>query len=187
MTATDASVIAASLEDPAAFMAIFDRHFAAVFSYLRRRLASPSVDDVASDVFATAFSRRYTYDASWPDARPWLYGIAANLLRNHRRAEERALEAHLRQQPVGAAASPLEQILSTCVEPETARALLDLSPADREVLLLFAWADLSYDQIALALGLPVGTVKSRLNRARSAVRRALVSAVPSPQEEAAHG
>jgi RNA polymerase sigma factor (sigma-70 family) len=187
MTGSDASVIAASLEDPTAFMAIFERHFAAVVLYLRRRLAPSTADDLASDVFATAFSRRHAYDVSWPDARPWLYGIAANHLRNYRRAEERALEAHFRYQPAGAAAGPLEQILSTSIEPETSRALLDLSPADREVLLLFAWADLSYEQIALALALPIGTVKSRLNRARSAVRCALVSRVPSPQEEASHG
>jgi RNA polymerase sigma factor (sigma-70 family) len=187
MMNTDAAAITASVDDASAFMAIFERHFDAIASYLRRRLEPAIADELAAEVFTTAFSRRRSYDDSWPDALPWLYGIAVNLLRNHRRAEQREREARARHHAVSVVKEPLDHLLQISVEPATARALLELSPADREALLLFAWADLSYEQISVALALPVGTVKSRLNRARAAVRRALLRAVPSPDEEASHG
>lgn len=183
MVATDAAVIAASLQDPQAFVPIFERHFEAISRYLRRRLNRMVADELAAEVFATAFSRRAAYDLERPDALPWLYGIAANLLRARRRMEERDLRTRAMTDPPRAGAP--DRALGSTLEPGLARALLELGSADREVLLLFALADLSYEEIGVALELPVGTVKSRLNRARRIVRRRLTGL--ALVEEASHG
>ena len=74
MEATDAELIAASLNDPRAFVGIFERHFESISRYLRRRLSRMVADDLAAEVFATAFSRRFAFDLNRPDALPWLYG-----------------------------------------------------------------------------------------------------------------
>lgn len=172
---TDAEVIAASLANPRAFEAIFDRHFPAISRYLRRRLGTRVADDLAAEVFALAFRGRHSYDLTRGDARPWLYGIAANLVRRHSRDEQRELQAHARaaRETAAAAVDPLDELLREAIEPALAGALAQLDPRDREVLLLFAWASLSYEEIAFALDLPIGTVKSRLNRARAILRTAL--------------
>jgi DNA-directed RNA polymerase specialized sigma24 family protein len=187
-TSTDAELIAASLEDGDAFVPIFDRHFAAISRYLRRRLNRETADELAAEVFATAFARRSTYDREYPNALPWLYGIAANLLRAHARYEQRELTVLARTgvDPVVASPNPLASVDGD-VGPAVAAALMRLEPRDRETLLLFAWADLSYDEIAHALELPLGTVKSRLNRARRIARGALAERLAAPREEAVNG
>ena len=133
MEATDAELIAASLNDPRAFVGIFERHFESISRYLRRRLSRMVADDLAAEVFATAFSRRFAFDLNRPDALPWLYGIAANLLRARARTEQRELHALARTgiDPVGAGVS--DAALGSALEPVLARALLELGPADREV------------------------------------------------------
>jgi RNA polymerase sigma factor (sigma-70 family) len=188
-TSTDAGLIAASLEDGDAFVPIFDRHFAAISRYLRRRLDRATADELAAEVFAIAFARRHAYDRAYPSALPWLYGIAANLLRAHARDEQRELAALSRTgvDPVIASADPLASVDEGEVGPAVAAALMRLEPIDRETLLLFAWADLTYDEIAHALDLPVGTVKSRLNRARRIARGALAERLAAPREEAVNG
>lgn len=186
---TDGEVIAASLADPVAFEAIFDRHFPAISRYLRRRLSYAIADELAAEVFTMAFAGRRSYDPGRPDALPWLYGIAANLIRRHARDEERELHAYSRTGIHAVAAiggEPLDELLRRVIEPTLARALAELEPRDREVLLLFAWANLSYDDIARTLELPVGTVKSRLNRAREVVRASLGPRVTG-SEEAVNG
>src|ERR1700742_4297338 len=90
---TDADAIAASLRDPDAFVAIFERHFAAISRYLRRRVGAAVADELAGEVFTTGFALRARYDLDRADALPWLYGIAANLLRADRRRESRLQEA----------------------------------------------------------------------------------------------
>ncbi len=178
---TDAEVIAASRADPHVFEAIFDRHFGTISRYLRRRLSYPIADELAAEVFTTAFQGRHSYDLHRPDALPWLYGIASNLLRRHSREERQELLAYARRAAESPeTGDPLDELLRRVLEPTLARALAELDPRDRDVLLLFAWGNLSYEEIAFALGLPVGTVKSRLNRARGLVRRAL-----APEEEEA--
>jgi RNA polymerase sigma factor (sigma-70 family) len=164
---TDAEAIAASLSEPRAFVAVFDRHFDAVHRYLWRRVGKEIADELASETFAQAFEHRKRYDRLRPDARPWLYGIAHNLLRHHYRDEERALRAYARSvdrdgsEPAGPRSS------------EVADLLAELSAGERDVLLLVAWAELEYAEVAEALGIPVGTVRSRLNRARGRVRELL--------------
>jgi RNA polymerase sigma factor (sigma-70 family) len=167
---SDAEAIAASLSEPRAFVAVFDRHFNAIHRYLRRRVGKEIADELASETFAQAFEHRKRYDRNRPDARPWLYGIAHNLLRHHYRDEERALLAYARTgvDPVHGSADD-----AGVARPELADALAALSPAERDVLLLVAWAELEYADVAETLAIPIGTVRSRLNRARSRVRELL--------------
>lgn len=172
---TDAAVIAASLTNPSAFEVLFDRHFRTINRYLRRRLGAPMADDLTADVFTAAFARRQAYDLRRPDALPWLFGITANQMRRYSREERRELRAIAGSQhhlPI-VAEETVDEVLRNVIEPALADALAALETRDREVLLLFAWADLGYDEIARALELPVGTVKSRLNRSRRALRTAL--------------
>ncbi|HTE62147.1 MAG TPA: RNA polymerase sigma factor [Solirubrobacteraceae bacterium] len=179
MTATPASdgdIIAGSLHDPDAFVALFERHFRELHRYLARRVGGELADDLAAEAFAEAFRVRGRYRPLTPDARPWLYGIAANLLFKHRRGEARRLRALARTRGELAhddADGALERVDAAALAPRVAAALRGLAPRDREVLLLFAWAELGYAEIAVALAIPVGTVRSRLSRARAQVRREL--------------
>lgn len=92
----DAALIAASLDTPVAFAAVFDRHFDFVHRYLGRRVGPDIADDLASETFTTAFRVRARFDLVHIDARPWLLGIATNIVRHHRRAEVRRLRAYAR-------------------------------------------------------------------------------------------
>ncbi len=174
---TDAEAILHARTEPSAFRVIFERHYATIHRYLNRRLGAPTADDLASETFAIAFNRRASYDPSVPHARPWLYGIAANLIRHHRRSERRRLFALARSAEHTFSEDQIEaadeRIAAQERAPLLARAMAVLRPGDREVLLLFAWEELSYAQIALALSIPEGTVRSRLNRARRKVRELL--------------
>jgi RNA polymerase sigma factor (sigma-70 family) len=170
MARTDAEAIAASLSEPRAFVAVFDRHFDAIHRYLLRRVGKSVADDLAAETFAQAFEHRKRYDRGRPEARPWLFGIAHNLLRHHYRDEERALRAYAR--------TGTDPVQSSAEEgahegPTVAELLAKLSPGERDVLLLVAWAELEYEEVAEALGIPIGTVRSRLNRARRRVRELL--------------
>jgi RNA polymerase sigma-70 factor (ECF subfamily) len=172
---TDEAVIARSLEQPERFSAIFDRHHPLVHNYLRRRVGESLADDLAAEVFARAFRHRDRYRPGTTDARPWLLGIAGNLVAGHRRAEARALRAwqhHAAQTAAGAPAAIADRELSR----QLAAGLRRLSPADREALLLLAWGELSYAEIASALDIPIGTVRSRIHHAR----RQLAQTLPAP-------
>lgn len=170
-------MIAASLTDPPAFAGLFDRHYAAIAGFLRRRLEWALADELAAETFLQAFDGRARYDVNRADARPWLFGIASNLLSRHRRGEERRLRAfaragHMLEEEQGV--EDVDQRLdAAAAAPVLAAALAALGVGDREVLLLYAWADLSYEEISVALRVPVGTVRSRLHRARERVRREL--------------
>lgn len=173
---SDAVIIAASMLDAASFALIFDRHFDEIDRYLARRVGVSLADDLAAETFVIAFRSRARYDRETPDARPWLFGIAANLVRRHWRTERRRLRAYARTgvDPLADEVSEAERrVDALAAAPALAGALASLSAAEREVLLLFAWADLSYEEIAAALGIPVGTVRSRLSRARARVRELL--------------
>ena len=177
MPPPDAEAIAASLQQPEAFAAIFDRHYDAIAAFLRRRVGSSLGDELAAETFLQAFDARARYDAGRADARPWLYGIASNLLRRHRRSEERRLRAYARSAGRPGQELDLDALAARLdarrVTGALAIALASLGPGERDVLLLHAWADLTYEQIAEALGTPVGTVRSRLHRARGVARELL--------------
>jgi RNA polymerase sigma-70 factor (ECF subfamily) len=172
---SDAAVITASLADPGRFGAIFDRHATIVFRYLVRRVGVDEAESLLGEVFRVAFEKRATYDAERPNARPWLYGIATNLLAHHRRAEARRMGATARllaRRTAGDDAGDrvVERLDAEALWPHIADAVGALPEGERDALLLFVWEELSYDEIAVALDVPLGTVRSRLNRARENLR-----------------
>lgn len=177
LSRSDAELIADSLTHPQAFAGLFDRHHDAIAGFLRRRVEPALGDELAAETFLQAFGARERYDLTRADARPWLYGISANLLRRHYRKEERRLRAYARAADPAAdlgAFDGVEMRLDAAASSRAlASALASLGPGERDTLLLYAWAELSYEQIADALGIPIGTVRSRLHRARGAVRELL--------------
>ncbi|MCX4509802.1 MULTISPECIES: RNA polymerase sigma factor [Streptomyces] len=191
----DAELIAQSLARPELFAGLYERHAADIHRYAARRLGESAADDITADTFLAAFRTRARYDLARPSARPWLYGIAANLIGKHRRAEVRALRALARtgHDPVAESWSDRAdaRVAAQATGGPLASALAALSTGDRHVLLLVAWADLGYQEVADALSIPVGTVRSRLNRARRKVREALGGADPTLvhefQKVAGHG
>ena len=90
---TDAAVIKRSTHEPECFAAIFDLYYAQLHGYVARRLGQSLADDLASETFLVAFAGRDRYDTAYADARPWLYGIASNLIARHHRAEQRRYQA----------------------------------------------------------------------------------------------
>jgi RNA polymerase sigma-70 factor (ECF subfamily) len=172
---TDAAVIAASLATPACFGTIFDRHATVLQRYLVRRLGPDDADGLLADVFRVAFERRASYDLDRPTARPWLYGIATNLLAKHRRGEARRIQATARlvarQLPAPDEAEAVTGAVDAADQWQRVAVAISLLPsAERDVLSLHVWEELSYEDIAAAVGIPVGTVRSRLNRARRRLR-----------------
>lgn len=172
---TDAELIAQSRIRADAFHELFDRHFRPVHRYLARRVGADRADDLASQTFTVAFTRRATFRPEARDGRPWLLGIATNLLMNERRAEQRSLEAvaRIQAQPL----RPAAELANDGLDHEVAASLAELDPDQRDVLLLYAWGELSYEEIASALAIPVGTVRSRMSRARRHLRLALEPSV----------
>lgn len=174
----DSDLIAGSRTQPAMFSEIFDRHHRQLYRYLRSRVGAELAADLAAETFVTAFARREAYRPESPDARPWLYGIAHNLLRNHKRHEQRRLAAYARHgaEPLADPAALAQFSLAdaradaAAVSTRLARILARMPAGDRDVLLLFAWAEMSYAEVAQALRIPIGTVRSRLNRARRQLR-----------------
>ena len=125
-----------------------------------------------AETFLAAFGRRGTYDMSRADARPWLYGIAVRQIGRHRRAEQR-LRRVLARVPADAVTSDFgdraaERVSAQQLRPALDAVLAGLPRRDRELLLLTAWAGLSYEESAQALGITVSAVRSRLHRIREA-------------------
>jgi DNA-directed RNA polymerase specialized sigma24 family protein len=171
---SDGAAIAGSLECPEGFATIFDRHYAAVHRYLARR-ARAQADDLASMTFVVAFERRGSFRTDSASALPWLFGIATNLLHERHRVELRERGALSLLGGV-----QVEAVQSFCLiggdgdhTDQLAQALATLDSARLDVLLLYAWEELSYEEIAEALSVPLGTVRSRLARARAHLRSQL--------------
>lgn len=173
----DAAIVLRSRGEPEAFAELFDRHAAAVHRYLARRLGEQVAGDLLAETFLAAFRRRDSYDPAHRDARPWLYGIATNLVGQHRREEARQHRLRLALVPERDDAFPADRVADRVVAGTLRRPLLDaiasLAPGDRDVLLLIAWEQLTYEEVASALDIPLGTVRSRLHRARRRVRARL--------------
>ncbi|WCB95136.1 ECF RNA polymerase sigma-E factor [Baekduia alba] len=171
---TDAEAIERSLREPGAFVTVFERHYAAVHGYASRRVGGDLADEIAAEAFLLAFDRRSTYDRAYADARGWLLAIASNQLRHHWRAERRRWDAWVRAQ----AGRPAADALPEALAQSTVDALAALASDDREALLLFVWGELTYDEVARAVGCPVGTVRSRIARARRRLQAELPRTEP---------
>jgi RNA polymerase sigma-70 factor (ECF subfamily) len=164
----DAQLIALSVADGRAFETLFDRHYRRIHRFCSARAGADAADDLASETFVIAFRRRGDYDSAYADATPWLYGIALNVVRAFRRREvlrRRVALLDLGSTPGQSDASDSGDAL--------AAALRGLSERDRDLIVLLAWAGLTYEQLADVFGMPVGTVRSRLSRVRERLRRQL--------------
>jgi RNA polymerase sigma factor (sigma-70 family) len=189
---SDAEIIRQSCGEPERFAAIFDRYYAQIHGYAARRLGQGLADDVAAETFLVAFARRERYEVTRPDARPWLYGIVSNLISRHHRAEHRRYRALARSGAHQVSEGHEEEVAirldAQAYRGPLAAALAGISSADRDVLLLVAWAQLTSDEAGEALGIPAGTARSRLHRARKRIRAALAqpAAQPLAQPSAHH-
>ena len=175
--ADDAAVIERSWREPERFAVLFDRHAPHIHRYLARRAGREVADDLVAETFLAAFAKRDRYDLSRADARPWLYGIATNLVGQHRRDEARQYRISqvtaTGPEVPGHAERVAAEVTAQAMRPVLDAALAALPAGDRDVLLLIAWEQLTYQEVSQALAIPVGTVRSRLNRARTKVRQVL--------------
>lgn len=186
-TSADATWIERSIEQPSAFRELFVRHHSAIYKYVSSRVGPDAADDIVSETFVQAFRARGSFDHDLGDsALPWLLGIATFAIAHHRRSEVR----HLRRQLAAAVQAPPLSIarhedgpgadahlrrMDLAYRPALLKGLARLSTDERAVLWLSAVGELSYQEIAASLGLPIGTVRSRLNRARKRLRTAITS------------
>ena len=161
--------------DPAAvFTRLFDAHAPGLHRYLSRRVGAIA-DDLVAETFLAALAGRDGYDPARADPRAWLYGIATNLLRRHFRQELRELAATAKAAAADSPGSDPGDVVPDQVDAQArigrlALGIAGLSQADRDVLLLIAWAGLDSNEVAQALDIPVGTVRSRLHRVRRQLR-----------------
>ena len=148
--------------DVAAFRAVFDEYWVPVVRYCSRRLGVDAGEQVAADVFAEAFVDRSHFDPRRGSVRAWLFGIASHLVARAWRDEQKRWRI-LAETPRGdvVAGPDLDGL-----DRRAIRALSELSAVDRDALLLIAWGDLSYAEVAQVQEVPVGTVRSRVHRAR---------------------
>jgi RNA polymerase sigma-70 factor (ECF subfamily) len=170
---TDAELIGRSLAgDSEAFVEVICRHERAVGAYLARRVGRDAAEDLLGDVWVAAFESRGTYDRSFAGAGPWLYGVALNRLRRYwrsRPAEDlvpdvTGLANGWDPWPAVDARVDIQAVLRS--------ALVKLKSAEREVLTLVAWEDLTVADAARVLGMPAGTARRLLHQARMALRNA---------------
>lgn len=172
--------VLASIDHAHRFEVVFDQYHRTIYEYLARSVGPDRADEYAGDVFVAAFDARVRYDPALGSVRGWLFGIAANIRRNRARSDSRSRRAWDR---VGAERDAddggfevVEESLDYGKELAwVAEFLRELPEIDREVLVLYAWGELTYPEIAQALGVEVGTVRSRLARARGRLRELIAA------------
>ena len=181
---TDTELAARFKRDPEMFTAVYDRYIRDIYRYVAGRLGIQAADDIAAETFLVAFGQQDRFDPSRGSLRPWLFGIATNLVARHRRAEARHYRALSRTAPDRAALDHQDRVVDGVaaqrVRPALAKALLRLTAGERDVLLLVALGDLTHQEVAQTLGVSYGTVGSRLSRARTKL-------TPVLSEETLHG
>jgi RNA polymerase sigma-70 factor (ECF subfamily) len=178
---SDAALIGRSIDDPESFSAIVERHATSVFRYLVSRVGRSVAEDLLADVFEAAFGARIRYDARYDNALPWLLGIATNEIRHYRRSEMRHASMLRRITPHSPRSNGILEAMDAVAtdavlheEMESVRrALAALDDRHRQVLVFSAGLGLSYEEIAQTLGIRIGTVRSRLSRARQKLRELL--------------
>lgn len=185
---TDAELVARFRSDPEMFNGVYDRYRRDVYRYVAGRLDGQTADDITAETFLTAFGQRDRFDLERGSLRPWLLGIATNMVARHRRKEARHYQALARRGPEPAVEGHENRVVSSVaaerMRPQLAMALIALSQGERDVVLLVALGQLSYEEVAQALGVSEGTVGSRLSRARIKLRNAIDQAI---DREATHG
>lgn len=162
--------------DPSAFGALFERHIDAVYNHCFRRTGSwEAAEDLASVVFLEAWRRRREVSLSGDSILPWLLAVANNVVRNRDRSLRRHRRLLAKLPPAVVAPDPADEAVSRVDDERAMQRVLEvftrLLPDEQDVLALCVWAGLSYTDAAVALGIPVGTVRSRLSRAREHLRR----------------
>ncbi len=185
----DAEAIRRARREPECFRLVFDRHYDAVWRYLRHRFRPELADELASETFARAFAARARYQPQTDSALPWLLGIATRLIADERRREARRLRAYAHAATDDSGAHEETEIVARLSAradgARIARAIAGLRPEDKETLLLSAIADLSHAEVAEALDVAEGTIGARMNRIRARLLPLLVT--PEPEEEVANG
>lgn len=185
---------------------LYEEHVGAIHAYVARRVGRELAADVTAETFRIAIDQRHSFDPERGSARAWLFGIATNLIRRHWRTEERRLRAMARSVSHGDQSSdqtsdPIDRVAERVDAGSDARAVLAavaaLESADRELLVLIVWEELRHDEVAQVLGIPIGTVRSRLHRIRRQLRKSMSEATAAegarvrrsnmPAEETTHG
>ncbi|KOV78060.1 RNA polymerase sigma factor [Nocardia sp. NRRL S-836] len=171
---SDAELIGRSLRgDTDAFVEVISRHETAIGNYLARRVGRQAAEDVLGDVWVAAYESRARYDRSYPEARPWLYGVALNRLRRHWRSEPAAEEPAADLTFVVSDWDPWPAVDARVdAQALLRKALARLKPEEREVLGLVAWEDLTVAEAGRVLDIPAGTARRLLHQARKALREA---------------
>ena len=169
------------------FPTLFEKYYGPIARYLMRQVDRHTAEDLASMTFREAYDRRATYDCAKGSERAWLFGIATHLFHRHLRSEGRRLRAYDRVASLEVEeCDECDEILARLDARTTERVIADalqrLARRDYEVLTLHCWAELSDNEIAVALGIPTGTVKSRLYRARHQMRAQLSPSVVEPND-----
>jgi RNA polymerase sigma factor (sigma-70 family) len=190
---TDCEVIVASRRRPELFEVIFERHYQAVFRFAVGRAGVDDAGDIAADTFVRAFDRRDRFRTDRESALPWLFGIAANVAREKRRKSAR--RQRMVQRSVALVTGDdarfeleaAERVDAVSQRPELTAALSALSDDEYQVLMLLAIADFSYPDISEYLGIPIGTVRSRIHRARRKMRELMEAERPIVSDPAFHG
>jgi len=188
ITVGDADLIGRSVREPELFTEIFDRYSSEILRYACARLGGDLAEDVTAETFLAAFRQRSRFDLSAGSARPWLYGIAVRQISRYRRAEARRLRLLRSAASVGRPDEEdfgdrsAERVTAARLGPRLAAVLAGLPRQDRELLLLIAWAGLSYAEAAAAMELTESAIKARLHRIRVRTRRELGGINPLGQE-----
>jgi RNA polymerase sigma-70 factor (ECF subfamily) len=175
-TSSDTELAARLRDEPAQFAVVYDRYFRVIYRYIAGRLGPQQADDLAAETFLVAYAKRDRFDPARGALQPWLFGIATNIVRQHRRVEARRYQALARVPAEVAAEGPEERAIDIAaagrLRPRLARALRSLPARERDVLLLVTLGGLTYDEVGQSLGIPAGTAGSRLSRARAKLRTA---------------
>lgn len=183
----DASLILASESEPPLFGAVVEAYAEVILRYLAKRVGLTLAEDLTAETFLVAFSRRGMYRPEHETALPWLYGIATNLMRNHLRSEQRRIEALGRIAARAAIENDQDNtddaVTAAMTMQQLALGLSALSQDARDVLVLVAIEAMTYAEAAVALQVPVGTVRSRLSRARMDLRQSLAGMADLPRAD----
>ncbi|MGW3951049.1 RNA polymerase sigma factor [Streptomyces sp. NPDC004752] len=160
-----------SAEDPAEFTPLVERYSAALHGYFARRMPG-AADDLLAEAWLQAFAARRTFDASRGSARGWLFGVARNVLAGTVRRAART-EVPPGEQVTDPWQAVDQRLDAAALAPALRGALAELPVEEREVMLLVSWEQLTPAEAAAAVGIPSGTARSRLHRARGRLRERL--------------